>query len=644
MSETRLLRREAAANRRLARLIGKASVILFLERAWRIILPPLVVSGTFVCVSWTGVWLTVPQWARVLGVSALALGVVLALLPLRRFHWPSRKEARARIDRLSGMVSRPATVIEDRLGNGHNDPATVAMWNLHRRRAELAIPLLRAGAPSPRIVDLDRFALRAIVLIALFAMGFVAGPEKYVRVAAAFDWRLDSLREKTSRIDAWIDPPAYTGKPPVVLGLGNERPQQIEAPAGSIVVIHAPGGSLVMEVNGALAKAEKDNSSGARDSRDATVQPASVERESHGEIRLVLLGDATLTLGNSGRRLGRFELHAILDSPPSIALTAAPKFNHRGTFALNYSATDDYGLVSAEARFAKPVLPGGRPGKRSLVDPPRVPLVLPTGQDLAGTAETSADLSDHPWAGTRVEMTLSARDAAGNEGAFGPTEITLPQKPLVKPLARALAEQRRTLMLNPDDKMRVASALEALMMAPETFGTSAGIYLGLRVALNELNAAQGDTDLREVAGLLWQMAMRIESGDLSEAERELRAAEQELREAMQRGAPEEEIRKLAENLRAAMDKFLQELAAQRNDADRHDESAARLSEGHWVRPKDLQRMLDALQEMLRSGDTVTAQKMLEQLQDILENLRVARARKPDPKAREMSRALDELGR
>ena len=54
-------------------------------------------------------------------------------------------------------------------------------------------------------------------------------------------------------------------------------------------------------------------------------------------------------------------------------------------------------------------------------------------------------------------------------------------------------------------------------------------------------------------------------------------------------------------------------------------------------------MLDQIQDMLRSGDSANARKMLEQLQNILENLRVARPRKADPRAREMSRALDELG-
>ena len=636
-------RGERAANPRLERLAAKARAILLFERAWRLVLPPFLVLGVFACVSWTGVWLDAPHWARGLGVLALMLGLVVALLPLREFQLPSRKEALDRVDHVSGLASHPALVIDDRLGNGTSDPTTRALWNLHRRRAEQAVALLRTGRPSPRMVDLDRYALRATVLVALIATGFVAGPERYARVAAAFDWRFDALPGKDYRIDAWIDPPAYTGKPPVVLNLGgNQNPQQIEAPSGSIVVIHAPGGNLDMEVKGALA-AVKDNNTNRQASVTAFAKPSNGKRDGNGETRLVLRGDATLTLGHSGAPLGAFEIHAILDRPPSIALTGAPKFNARGSMTLKYSVADDYGVTGAEARFAKPVLPGGHPATRSLVDPPHIPLLLPPPPDLSGEAETTADLSEHPWAGARVEMTLTARDEGGNEGSSDPVEITLPQKPFVKPLARTLAEQRRNLILAPEDKTRVANALDALMIAPEMFDTGAGVYLGLRVAFDRLNAAHSDSDLVEVADDLWQMALRIENGDLSEAERDLRAAEQQLRDALQRNAPEDEIRKLGENLRAAMDKFLQELAAQQNDQDHRNNSAALDGRGRSISPKELQRMLDQMQEMLRSGDSANARKMLEQLQNILENLRVARPRKADPRAREMSRALDELG-
>ena len=641
----------ATANPRLEWLAAKARAILLFERVWRIVVPPLIVIGLFICVSWTGLWLDAPHWGRGLGVLALALGIVLSLLPLREFRFPSRKEALGRIDRVSGLASHPAAVIDDALGNGANDPATRALWRLHRRRAEQAIALLRTGGPSPRMVDRDRFALRATVLVALVATGFVAGPEKYARVAAAFDWRFDALHGKGYRVDAWIDPPAYTGKPPLVLTLSGNKsfaanPQRLEAPGGSIVIIHGPA-DLDIDIKGALTEAAKDKTTAARANAPAAGTPASNPSkgmpDGYGETRLVLRGDAVLSLDRFGTRLGTFDIHAILDQPPSIALTAVPKFNARGSMTLKYSVADDYGVTSAEATFARPVLPGGHPAQRSLVEPPKMALLLPPAPDLAGEAETTADLSEHPWAGARVEMTLTAHDEGGNEGKSDPVEITLPQKPFVKPLARALAEQRRNLLLAPDDKARVANALDALMIAPDVFETSAGVYLGLRVASDQLNAARSDSDLVEVADYLWQMALRIENGDLSDAERDLRAAEQQLREALQRNAPEDEIRKLSENLRAALDKFLQELAMRQKDEDRRNESAALEGRGRSVTPKQLQDMLDKMQEMLRSGDSANAQKMLKQLQDILENLRVARPHQANPKTQAMSRAVDELG-
>ena len=289
-------------------------------------------------------------------------------------------------------------------------------------------------------------------------------------------------------------------------------------------------------------------------------------------------------------------------------------------------------------------MPDGKPAKRSLVDPPKASLQIPPAGSEEGDAETTIDLSDHPWAGARVEMTLIARDEGGNEGKSEPITVTLPQKPFVKPLARALVEQRRNLILNPDDRGRVSTALDALMIEPDAFDVSAGVYLGLRVASQRLAAASTDADLVEVADYLWQMALRIENGDLSDAERDLRAAQQQLREALQRGASPEELKQLSDNLRAAMDKFLREFAEQQQkEMDKADQGADRSqSPGKTVSQKDLQAMLDKMQEMARNGDTEGAQKMLEQMQNILENLKMARPRNADPASREMSRALSEL--
>ena len=159
-------------------------------------------------------------------------------------------------------------------------------------------------------------------------------------------------------------------------------------------------------------------------------------------------------------------------------------------------------------------------------------------------------------------MKLTARDEAGNEGSSEPFEFRLPERPFSKPVARALIEQRRSLALDADAQARVLTALDALTIAPEKFNIESNVYLGLRSIFSLLARAKSDEQLREVVGRMWDMAVNIEDGNLSDVEAALRQAEEALRQALDRGASDEEIKKLADDLRAALDKFLQALAEQ----------------------------------------------------------------------------------
>ncbi len=242
-------------------------------------------------------------------------------------------------------------------------------------------------------------------------------------------------------------------------------------------------------------------------------------------------------------------------------------------------------------------------------------------------------------------MKLIARDEAGNIGQSAIKHIILPQKVFVKPLARALVEQRRRLVLAPDDRKPIETVFEALMIEPEEFGTSKGVYLGLYSAYQRLRSAKNDEDLKSTADFIWQMALQIEEGDLSDAERALRAAQQALREALNRGASEEEIKRLMEQLRAAMDRFLREFAEQqmRNQNNRDGNNMDRMNCDQMLTSRDLQRMLDEMEKMARSGNLADAQRMLDQLQRMMENLRSAqRGQQQNSMSRQMNRALNQL--
>ncbi|MGP8232154.1 MAG: TIGR02302 family protein [Methylovirgula sp.] len=627
MAEKRPSRSLNPALRQLDNLVARARAVLFWEALWRALVPPLVVIGLFVAVSFAGLWLEVgPLW-REIGVGLFGVALFIALLPLLWLRPPARKAALARIDQSSDIAHHPASGLDDELANAGSDPATRALWNLHRKRLLARVARLRVGAPAPHVAARDRYAVRAAVLVLVVASAFLAGPEKYARVAAAFDWRGAMPVAAGYRIDAWLDPPAYTGKPPVLLHLGRpDAPEEVAAPINSTLIVRAAGGDVGVETEGGLAPAPRTNAPQAPD---------------ENEHRLMLRGDAELTLKHAGSTVGIFKIAVVPDLPPEIELTDAPHFNARGSLTLAYKISDDYGAVSADAVFSDPSVEGASGTVRSLVKPPQLSLVLPQGG--VGEAETTGDLSSHPWAGARVTMTLVARDEGGNVGRSDPIELTLPQQPFVKPIAKALVEQRRDLVLYPEERDRVQTALDALTIAPDLFGTSAPVFLGLVVASDMLEDAQSDADLVGVADFLWAMALQIENGSLSDAERDLRAAEQQLREALQRNAPPEEIRKLTEALRAAMNKFLREFAARQ--AQQHAQSVMRSPNApQSVTPQDLQNMLDRMMQMANAGDREDAQKMLEQLQNTLENLQAAGQQNQDPSTRAMTQAMRDLDR
>ncbi|MBV8849517.1 MAG: DUF4175 family protein, partial [Methylobacteriaceae bacterium] len=439
MNDQQVPGREEAGQRRLQRLVSAARAALAWEHIWRAAAPVLTIIGLFLAVSWAGTWQVLPHGGRIAGLAVFALAIVYALWREAQLRWPTRSEALARLDHDSGVLHRPASALEDTLANRSNDPTTQALWAVHRKRLEADIARLKVAAPSPRVPQRDRYALRAAALVLVMATAIIAGPERYARVAAAFDWRMAGPAAPGVRVDAWIDPPPYTGKPPLMLQIGRAAESAthaagLSAPIGSTIVIRASDpGAVAIESQGALEPAEKG----------PETKSGPTTRQAAGETRLTLKGDSHLILRQSGSVLGAFDIAAIPDHPPTIELKEQPKPNVRGTLSLAYKIDDDYGVIGAEAKFDNPILRDKPVTGRHLVDPPRVGLALPSGPGGLGDATTTADLSENAWAGARVTMTLHARDEGNNEGVSDPIEILLPQRPFVKPLARALVEQRR---------------------------------------------------------------------------------------------------------------------------------------------------------------------------------------------------------
>jgi uncharacterized protein (TIGR02302 family) len=619
----------------LARALTRARGSILWERLWPVLAALATVAGLFLAFSWAGLWLALPPLARAIGLIVFVVAAVAAALPLVILRLPSIYDGLRRLDRSSGETHRPATAVADHIAANSQDPVAQALWRAHVEHALLSARKFKAGWPTPQLSLRDPMAFRALVLILVVASFFAAGGERFKRIAAAFDWH-GVVAPANFRIDAWVTPPVYTGRPPVMLqglrpGDSAQANAPVAVPAGSQLVIRATGKvSFDIVRHGGLEDAPAES---------RAPLPAGTE-----ERRLVIKGDGSAAVhGVLGNDLV-WNFTAIPDRAPTIELTKDPERQARGALKLDYKMDDDYGVVEAKATFALKDEESSDKPRHPLFTAPDYALTLPQARTRSGAAQTTHDLTEHAWAGAEVVMTLTARDEAGNEGRSQPRELTLPQRIFVKPLARALIEQRRNLALDAETKPLVLTALDVLSIAPERFTPEPGVYLGLRSIYHDLENAKSDDALREVVARLWDMAVQLEDGNVSQAEQALRQAQEALRQALDRGASEEEIKKLMEQLRAAMDKFLQALA---EELRKNPQQLARPLDRNTrtLSQQDLKSMLDRLEQMARSGNKDAARQLLDQLQSMLENLQMARpgASGSDDGDDDMMSALDELG-
>jgi len=614
--------------------LRRARWTIFWEQLWPTLARLATVVGLFLAVSWLGVWLWLPPLARAAGMAAFAVLALLTIVPFVFLRLPAAADALRRLDRGSGVRHRPATTIADDLAVTPKDPYSLALWQAHVARTLAAARAFKAGWPSPRLAMRDPYALRGLILIAAIATFIAAGGEHWKLVAAAFDWQ-GVVLPANFRVDAWVTPPAYTGKPPIILAgmhpgemarQDAEANEPVSVPAGSTLVVRATG-KLDLDVAG---------KGGVTAAKEKVQAPAGTQ-----EYRFKIATTGAATLHGAGEDL-TWAFNVIPDKPPTIALAKDPEQQARGSLLLSYRLEDDYGVTEAQATFARKDEPGPKSDTtHPLFGPPDFKLVLPQARTKSGVGQTIKDLTDHPWAGAEVVMTLVARDEAGNEGRSEPATFRLPERAFTKPLARALVEQRRNLALDAGARPLVTTALDALAMAPEKFTPDAGIYLGLRSIFWSLVRAKTDDDLREVTARLWQMAVGIEDGNISDAQAGLRNAEEALRQALERGATDQEIKQLMDQLRAAMDRFMQSMQEQLKNNQQLARPLDRNS--RTLSQRDLKSMLDRLENLARNGAKDAARQLLQQLEQMMENLQMASPDQNGDDIDDMMSQLDELG-
>lgn len=584
------------------RKLWLARAAIAFERLYPAIFPTLVLVAGFVIVSLFDLWRIVPVWLHALALMGFATAVLYGLYRARAaFVWPSRADGLARLEGDSETRHQPLRALEDRLPESWQDPLAVALWQRHRERVLNALERIRLAPPRSAMPGRDPWAARALVLLLLVVAAVEARGEFGPRLLAAVSPGMVAAAAVPVDVTMWVTPPTYTRQPPLTIEQ-TRRMERLDVPAGSeaVVQLHnlGPGGEPRPEVrfNGEAVDLGKLG-------------------DRSGEARLTLdMAGVLEIVPDAGEPLARWQVLVLPDMPPSISFAESPRATHRRVLELAYSASDDYGVRRIVLDFALV----GRPSEADsivLAEPARAPA------DVTSTAYS--DLTAHPLAGLEVELRLVAADGLGQEGRSEAVRMVLPERHFEHPLARAVVAERRRLAREPQARSEVVGRLDRLAESDLAAEAGTSIQLGLTIAGARLGRASDAEERRSVVDLLWELALMIEEGTLSVAERSLREIQEALRRALEEDAGEEELQTLMDELREAMDRYLDELTQQALEQLQNmprDTPRQPIDPSQMVDRQQLQEMLDRAEEMMQGGAREQAQAMLEDLQQMLENL------------------------
>lgn len=568
-----------------------------------------------------------------------------------RFQCPPTRNAAFFIDRRiefdSNIPHRPLTSLKDR----HSTPLTQQQRDLWRReniRRKKAIQKIKWPVYHPQLSGKDPYGIRLFILLFFIGGLMVAGPEWKSR---AYEGILPPVQfgeqgAASRHFAAIITPPDYTNLTQAVIDGPGTLKDTLKIPAGS---------SLKINLQSGLGAPSLYHGETATPFEKIGPKSYSIE------IPMPEKDPQHIKVGQFWRTVFSMDYDIIPDAPPTIHMQSNERNKEdtentvlvlqNGQIQVPLMVQDDYGVQTLSMTMElDPEIKGNPIGwpveqSRSILSPP--------GENYA--INPVYDFTANPWAGLPAVLHFTAYDALGQNANLPPIKITLPERIFRHPVSQKLADLRKQLGQKPILSVQnVRRNLENILIYPQSYGDDLVVFLALRSAISRLyysglTQSAPYPDTQAVMALLWDTALRIEDGNLSMAARNLRAAQQNLEQALQEDAiGKEEIAKLMYDLRQAMAEYLFELQKEL-------QKQFSQSDGNMMASPDmlssmmnmdgLAGFLEQMEQEMRNGDPNAAKKMLSQLQNMLDTLNpnVAGAMPEDMQAMaESLRGLQEI--
>lgn len=612
---------------RLTRHTRLARLWLFWERYAPVFLLAAMAVSVFLIGVFAGVWERLGDPWRGFGLLAALYILVVATYRAQKKNIPSYSEARRRVERDSEQKHRPLDVLDDSPAIGSD------AWDAHYQQALTQAELLDSPKLRPAVAPHDKYYMRFVMpSLLVLAMMVGAGTNmERLRRAITPEWQA-GINPNDVTFEAWIDPPDYTGRPPIYF-----KGQDVQdIPAGS---------EWVARMNGAKSAPRPKL---RLDGKTRYLRLNRLGAESF-ETRAIIdtSGSAIWAVGTK-RKI--WDLNVVADTPPIVTIDETPEADKQDRLVVTYSFQDDYGVTDLRLEMAE-IKSGDSPAfeTSSFVSFPLGGGSLPKAESVEG----KLDLTRHPLAGKKVVARLVATDGAGQSAVSGEAYFTVPDKIFVEPLAKAVIEQRNLVLQAieneygpepqnyyqpgviydtfepavrldraPASVERAALLIEAVTDRPEGLFQDPTVYLGLRNVRSRLRYARNATTIRPIPDELWSIALRAEFGVLGSALEEMREAEQALRDGMARRAPQREIDTLFDRYNNAVEAYTEELRRKALEEGNFAEGGDGGGGGGLQSTDEIEELLKAIEEANRAGDVEGARRALARLAEVLENMQV----------------------
>jgi len=591
-------------------------IVLLIERLWLFVHRPMMVLGLGLALAWSGLLIPLPKGFALMIFSSLGALFIWTLKPLLGLALPSRHAAARALENHNTLAHRAASSLEDVpvAGAGSEE-----LWQAHVERNLAALKTLKIAPPRSSWRQFDPLAQRLPMVMAVVIAYVLGTGDIRSNVLNAFNFGPAPLA-KIAVLDAWLKPPSYTGKPPLLL----TSPAMLEKLTSNPDLTIPENATLSVRLQGAAAPKMMVLSPSSTDLQVTLAEMKQEEKDGIFIAEAKLDRPASIKIFDGEKPLATWNIALITDQPPTITFADEPKGNDFGKLSVKWHVTDDYGVksVTAEINLAdeQDKAMGFADNGIFLYSAPEFKLAMSKPNTKDDTETSTADLSAHPWAGLWAEMVLTATDGAGHTTSTPPKRFKMPERNFIMPLARALAEQRKRFILSPDDAPDASTMISAMLLYPFELKDRFGLQINLSRINSQLAKASHPDDVVAVVKDIWPLMLSVENGNLNDIKTQLKELANQLREAMREGAPKERIDELMKKMQEAMNKLAEQM--KKNDPSKQAQGLKKdQGPSKTVTPEQLQSMLDEIDRLNKQGDTDKAEQMLSQLDEMLQNLR-----------------------